>query len=291
VLAVDNEFTSLIGHRRPRCYSAGVSLWCKRDGVGVAEICKAAGLTHGALYPLFGSKHGLTAEAIKDGMAASNARMLKRGMWRVDPPAAYLDYYLSATHRDDVRGGCSIAALGLRCWTSGRDRRRQFWRWLGAWRGRDRGMASACGSGGTPCTGCHCCGRAIRRLARARYGEANVEFVAVISWLALLYGRQGCHAGAESVGRDAIEGTVLDPPGHSERRVFAVHTHRSCFADIQRQVATFATMARGWCGFQVLPQSPVTFRAFCSTMVCRRTWLSVGHGRRQAPEAYPFCRR
>jgi TetR/AcrR family transcriptional regulator, transcriptional repressor for nem operon len=44
-------------------------------------------------------------------MAASNTRMLKRGKGRADPLAAYVDYYLSAKHRDDVGGGCSIAAL------------------------------------------------------------------------------------------------------------------------------------------------------------------------------------
>ena len=34
------------------------------DGVGVADICKAAGLTHGALYGQFGSKQALVAEAL-----------------------------------------------------------------------------------------------------------------------------------------------------------------------------------------------------------------------------------
>jgi hypothetical protein len=31
VLAIENEFTSLIIHCHPRCYYAGVSLRCKRD--------------------------------------------------------------------------------------------------------------------------------------------------------------------------------------------------------------------------------------------------------------------
>jgi TetR/AcrR family transcriptional regulator, transcriptional repressor for nem operon len=34
------------------------------DGVGVADICKAAGLTHGALYGQFGSKQALVAETL-----------------------------------------------------------------------------------------------------------------------------------------------------------------------------------------------------------------------------------
>jgi TetR/AcrR family transcriptional regulator, transcriptional repressor for nem operon len=82
------------------------------DGVGVAEICKTAGLTHGALYAQFGSKDGLAREALADGLQASNERMNQRGDGHADPLSAYLDYYLSTQHRDDIAGGCSIAALG-----------------------------------------------------------------------------------------------------------------------------------------------------------------------------------
>ena len=102
----------LAEHRTAMIQAAG-QLFRERgiDGVGVAEICKAAGLTHGALYAQFGSRQGLTAETVKDGMAASNDRMLKRGRGRAAPLAAYRDSYLSAKHRDDLGGGCSIAAL------------------------------------------------------------------------------------------------------------------------------------------------------------------------------------
>jgi TetR/AcrR family transcriptional repressor of nem operon len=102
----------LAAHRSAMIQAAG-RLFRERgiDGVGVAEICKAAGLTHGALYAQFGSRQGLTAEAVKDGMAASNDRMLKRQKGRADPLAAHLDAYLSTKHRDDPGGGCSVAAL------------------------------------------------------------------------------------------------------------------------------------------------------------------------------------
>jgi TetR/AcrR family transcriptional regulator, transcriptional repressor for nem operon len=102
----------LAEHRSAMIQAAG-QLFRERgiDGVGVAEICKAAGLTHGALYAQFGSRQGLMAEALKDGMAASNDRMLKRGKGRAAPLAAYVDSYLSTKHRDDLGGGCSIAAL------------------------------------------------------------------------------------------------------------------------------------------------------------------------------------
>src|SRR5271168_5425660 len=45
------------------------------DGVGVAEISKAAGLTHGALYAQFQSKQALAAEALAQGLARGHARM------------------------------------------------------------------------------------------------------------------------------------------------------------------------------------------------------------------------
>src|SRR6202795_3270937 len=44
------------------------------DGVGVAEISKKAGLTHGALYAQFPSKEALAAEAF----ASSASRGLER---------------------------------------------------------------------------------------------------------------------------------------------------------------------------------------------------------------------
>jgi TetR/AcrR family transcriptional repressor of nem operon len=81
------------------------------EGAGVAEICKEAGLTHGALYAQFGSKSGLAMEALEDGLRASDARMLKRGEGAADPLSAYVAYYLSPRHRNDLAGGCSIAAL------------------------------------------------------------------------------------------------------------------------------------------------------------------------------------
>src|ERR1700723_823730 len=43
------------------------------DGVGVAEIAKEAGLTHGALYKHFPSKDALAAEAFYYAIATRNA--------------------------------------------------------------------------------------------------------------------------------------------------------------------------------------------------------------------------
>jgi TetR/AcrR family transcriptional repressor of nem operon len=81
------------------------------DGVGVAEICKLAGLTHGALYAQFGSKEGLAAQALADNLRRKHARMTAPIDGRERTLREYLDYYLSSYHRDNLGEGCSMAAL------------------------------------------------------------------------------------------------------------------------------------------------------------------------------------
>jgi TetR/AcrR family transcriptional repressor of nem operon len=77
------------------------------DGVGVAEISKAAGLTHGALYGQFRSKDALAAEALAQGFKHSYARMVA-----VKDPSltGYLDFLVSTSHRDDLAEGCPLTA-------------------------------------------------------------------------------------------------------------------------------------------------------------------------------------
>ena len=82
------------------------------DGVGVADIMKAADLTHGGFYGHFASKDDLIAQASRRSMTRSAAN------WRkviADEPsrayAALLNHYLSPRHRDDPSCGCAFAAL------------------------------------------------------------------------------------------------------------------------------------------------------------------------------------
>lgn len=81
-------------------------------GVGVAEIMRAAGLTHGAFYAHFKSKEALAAEAVTCAMAEALERMYDVMDGAQDPKQAFLDDYLSAESRDDPGDGCTIAALG-----------------------------------------------------------------------------------------------------------------------------------------------------------------------------------
>jgi TetR/AcrR family transcriptional repressor of nem operon len=80
------------------------------DGVGVAEISKKAGLTHGALYAQFPSKEALAAEAFaaafKGGLEQITADREGRPVTLTD----YLDWYLSFEHRDNLATSCPMSA-------------------------------------------------------------------------------------------------------------------------------------------------------------------------------------
>jgi TetR/AcrR family transcriptional repressor of nem operon len=83
------------------------------DGIGVADIMKHAGLTHGGFYGHFASKDDLAVEASAQALAS------KAGVWDAAPGdaaqpalARFLTSYLSAKHRDDPGNGCALAALG-----------------------------------------------------------------------------------------------------------------------------------------------------------------------------------
>ncbi len=76
------------------------------DGVGVAEISKEAGLTHGALYAHFPSKDALAAEA----MAFSTRSAFDKVTERPVTLDELVRYYLAPEQRDNLAGGCPLAA-------------------------------------------------------------------------------------------------------------------------------------------------------------------------------------
>lgn len=82
------------------------------DGIGVADIMKAADLTHGGFYGHFASKDDLVAQASQRAMdrAAMNWRQVTAAAPK-NPYAALLAHYLSPRHRDDPGHGCAFAAL------------------------------------------------------------------------------------------------------------------------------------------------------------------------------------
>jgi TetR/AcrR family transcriptional repressor of nem operon len=80
------------------------------EGAGVAEISRAAGLTQGALYAQFGSKHALAREAACKAFAEGLARWRELRKATDDPLSAYLEAYLAETHMEDAGSGCLMAA-------------------------------------------------------------------------------------------------------------------------------------------------------------------------------------
>ena len=78
------------------------------DGVGVAEICKAAGLTHGALYKHFADKQDLAAQAFAHSFRKGFDRTTQAGSGKVPTLNTFLDQYLSRRVRDDHAAGCPI---------------------------------------------------------------------------------------------------------------------------------------------------------------------------------------
>lgn len=80
------------------------------DGVGVAEISKEAGLTHGALYAHFRSKEELALEALSYGLDQASSRMYSSTVDGMPDLARYLDRYLALDTRDDYGSRCAMAA-------------------------------------------------------------------------------------------------------------------------------------------------------------------------------------
>jgi TetR/AcrR family transcriptional regulator, transcriptional repressor for nem operon len=82
-------------------------------GVGVADLMKEAGLTHGGFYAHFASREALVIEAFGDAMDRSTERW-RKVLAELAPEKrlpAIVDGYLCAQHRDDVGHGCAVPAL------------------------------------------------------------------------------------------------------------------------------------------------------------------------------------
>jgi len=85
------------------------------DGVGVADVMKQAGLTHGGFYAHFPSRDVLLAEALERAGQDSRDRMQRtiaageaRGTSRF---RALVEGYLSERHLKSPEIGCPVAAL------------------------------------------------------------------------------------------------------------------------------------------------------------------------------------
>lgn len=83
------------------------------NGIGVADLMKGAGLTHGGFYGYFESKEQLLAEACQLAIGTSVQQ------WQnwisqnpADPVRELARAYLTEAHRDALAAGCVISSLG-----------------------------------------------------------------------------------------------------------------------------------------------------------------------------------
>jgi TetR/AcrR family transcriptional repressor of nem operon len=100
---------------RERIVESAAQLFRERgfEGIGVADLMKEAGLTHGGFYGHFSSKEDLIAEASARALARSLAlwsNLAERAP--SDPLSAIAGVYLTSRHRDDPGTGCLLAAVG-----------------------------------------------------------------------------------------------------------------------------------------------------------------------------------
>jgi TetR/AcrR family transcriptional regulator, transcriptional repressor for nem operon len=100
---------------RERVLEAAARLFREKgfDGIGVADLMRSVGLTHGGFYGQFTSKEDLVAQACARALAQSATkwdRLIAEN--NEEPLTAIAASYLSARHRDDPGNGCALAALG-----------------------------------------------------------------------------------------------------------------------------------------------------------------------------------
>jgi TetR/AcrR family transcriptional regulator, transcriptional repressor for nem operon len=85
-------------------------------GVGIADVMKQAGLTHGGFYAHFGSRETMLAEALDHARKASSESLSQRIAARRahgdSPIRALAEAYLSEKHLVSPETGCPVAALG-----------------------------------------------------------------------------------------------------------------------------------------------------------------------------------
>ena len=82
------------------------------EGVGVADLMREAGLTHGGFYRHFDSRDDLVAEAVEAALAHGSRRAEAAAqLGGPEALAMVIDAYLSPLHRDKPETGCAVAAL------------------------------------------------------------------------------------------------------------------------------------------------------------------------------------
>ncbi len=97
-------------------------------GIGVADLMKEAGLTHGGFYAHFDSREALVIEAFNYAMDRSTEHWRK--LAEQTPPekrfAVIVESYLTTQHRDNPGHGCAVPTLGPEIAREGAKARKAF---------------------------------------------------------------------------------------------------------------------------------------------------------------------
>jgi TetR/AcrR family transcriptional repressor of nem operon len=101
---------------RDRVIATAARLFRERgfDGIGISDLMKEVGLTHGGFYAQFPSKEHLMAEAATK--AADEREAVMHQQFQDAPEKGvpgFAERYLSRRHRDNPGEGCYMATLGI----------------------------------------------------------------------------------------------------------------------------------------------------------------------------------
>jgi TetR/AcrR family transcriptional repressor of nem operon len=85
------------------------------EGIGLADLMKEAGLTHGGFYRHFASRDALVGEAVEralhDGAQGLVEAVAKSRLGKQALLFALIDWYLGTGHRDALATSCAVTSL------------------------------------------------------------------------------------------------------------------------------------------------------------------------------------
>jgi TetR/AcrR family transcriptional regulator, transcriptional repressor for nem operon len=195
---------------RAKVLSAAARLFREKgvDGIAVAELMQAAGLTHGGFYNHFESKEELAAAAFREAFLAAVNRVEgqaaeadKRG--RDSVFAHYVSRYLAPDTRDAPGVSCPMATLGTDAARHGAELRGAF------------------------AEGVRCYVEAFAKIMPGEASEQRVEAITVLSTLIGALTLSRACVGADDALADEVIATVRDrllggsgkqPPRRKARR-------------------------------------------------------------------------
>ena len=103
------------------------------EGVGVADLMKDAGLTHGGFYRHFASRDELVAEAIERALSEGSQAVAVVAQAQDSPLYALVDADLSPAHRDTLATSCAVTTLAADVARANQKARSAYTRQVGAY--------------------------------------------------------------------------------------------------------------------------------------------------------------